>query len=106
MATPRLHSCSALRLRTPALALTASCEIPAPRANGGWAACASATGSTSGDGRELRILALQAQNQARFPQRRGLSTRLDLVRPKLDKIWMQGEALNEADAVPESPIYL
>lgn len=53
-----------------------------------------------------RMLALQALNQARFPGRRGVSTRLDLVRPKLEKIWERGEALSDSDAVPESLIYL
>lgn len=52
-----------------------------------------------------RMLALQALNQARFPDRRGVSTRLDIVRPTLEKIW-RGAALDAADAVPESIVYL
>jgi phenylpropionate dioxygenase-like ring-hydroxylating dioxygenase large terminal subunit len=53
-----------------------------------------------------RILALQAENQARFPGRRGVSTRLDIVRKNLEKIWELDEPLTEADAVPEAVIYL
>jgi phenylpropionate dioxygenase-like ring-hydroxylating dioxygenase large terminal subunit len=52
------------------------------------------------------ILELQAMNQAQFPGRRGVSTRLDIVRTKLEKIWEQGELLTDADNVPESDIYL
>ncbi|WP_083940961.1 Rieske 2Fe-2S domain-containing protein [Pseudoduganella violaceinigra] len=53
-----------------------------------------------------RTLELQAMNQARFPGKRGVSTRLDIVRANLEKIWEQGEPLTDADAVPESVIYL
>jgi hypothetical protein len=45
-------------------------------------------------------------NQAQFPGKRGVSTRLDIVRTKLEKIWEQGEPLTDADDVPESVIYL
>lgn len=53
-----------------------------------------------------RILELQAMNRVRFGDRRGVSTRLDIVRPNLEKIWERGEALTDADAVPESVVYL
>lgn len=52
------------------------------------------------------MLELQALNQARFPSKRGTSTRLDIVRMNLEKIWTKGETLTAADAVPESVIYL
>jgi phenylpropionate dioxygenase-like ring-hydroxylating dioxygenase large terminal subunit len=55
---------------------------------------------------DARILELQAMNQAQFPGKRGVSTRLDIVRTKLEKIWEQGEPLTDADDVPESVIYL
>lgn len=55
---------------------------------------------------DARMVALQAENQARFPGRRGVSTRLDIVRPVLEKIWERGEAPDQADAVPESTIWL
>jgi len=55
---------------------------------------------------DRRILALQALNQSRFPGRRGVSTRLDFVRARLEKIWEQGERLTDADAMPETVIYL
>lgn len=53
-----------------------------------------------------RMLALQARNQSRFPDRRGVSTRLDIVRASLEKIWERGEPLTDADAVPETIIWL
>lgn len=55
---------------------------------------------------DARMLGLQAMNQARFPGRRGVSTRLDLVRRNLEKIWERGEPLTAADAVPEAVIHL
>jgi phenylpropionate dioxygenase-like ring-hydroxylating dioxygenase large terminal subunit len=55
---------------------------------------------------DARILAWQAFNQARFPDRRGVSTRLDIVRANLEKIWERGETPTDGDAVPEAVIYL
>lgn len=55
---------------------------------------------------DARILELQASNQARFPGTRGVSTRLDLVRANIEKIWEKGEPLTDADSVAESVIYL
>lgn len=55
---------------------------------------------------DQRMLELQALNHARFGRTRGVSTRLDFVRPHLEKIWERGEALGADDAVPESVVYL
>lgn len=55
---------------------------------------------------DAHILALQAENQARFPGKRGVSTRLDIVRHNLEKIWERGEAPTAADAVAESVFHL
>lgn len=52
------------------------------------------------------MLAMQAMNQARFPGRRGFSTRLDMVRKHLEKMWELGLPLTNEDATPESVIYL
>lgn len=57
-------------------------------------------------GQDGSILALQAANRARFPGRRGVSTRLDLVRPHLETIWERGEAPVPRDAVPEAIVWL
>lgn len=55
---------------------------------------------------DQRMLELQAMNQARFPKTQGISTRLDMVRKNLEKIWERGEPLTDADSVPESIIHL
>jgi phenylpropionate dioxygenase-like ring-hydroxylating dioxygenase large terminal subunit len=53
-----------------------------------------------------RILALQAMNQARFREKHGVTTRLDIVRKCLEKIWERGEPLTGLDAVQASVFYL
>jgi phenylpropionate dioxygenase-like ring-hydroxylating dioxygenase large terminal subunit len=55
---------------------------------------------------DQRMLALQAENLARFPGTRGVSTRLDFVRHPLEKILERGEALTDEDNVPEMTILL
>jgi len=55
---------------------------------------------------DQRILELQALNLKRFPQLHGVSTRLDMVRGNLEKIWERGESLEHSDSMRETVIFL
>lgn len=55
---------------------------------------------------DQRILELQAANMKRFPKTRGVSTRLDLVREHLEKIWQPAEQPEPIAAGKETMIFL
>jgi phenylpropionate dioxygenase-like ring-hydroxylating dioxygenase large terminal subunit len=55
---------------------------------------------------DQRILELQAANMKRFPKTRGVSTRLDLVREHLERIWEPAELPKPVDAGRDMTVFL